>query len=844
MASKTTILILTCVLVASAVGGFILLSSSGSSGNMVEYYDGNVLIKEQNFSGNFIASEFSNPNRDGEYTFFGWSTLPEGKGIKYVTNDKISIDRSLKLYAMVADGTLRDRGNGLVDFSLSGIHADIDQVYVDTSFIGYSDKVRISYDTMRLIADSNSSLKLSFDNNVDIVLDKDAVSHCTSKMPVGMPLMVNYHRDHNVGTMGVSIISDSEISALVSGNIMFSVTSNDGSYMKAFEGKKIIQDSSGMESGRTTFITNNISDFRVVELFEINAETEDGSSIDIDKADNLIFSVKSSDYYDICHMLAKGDTFSLEPSSRSYHLNVVGVSKSNSIYVVSGISPINIILVEGDPIYNIILPEDQLGYSLTSDVSTLSEGGRCVVTYSLKSGYMDDDLIILLNGFVVEHDGMNRIYISDVKEDQIFSVSGVLDKRTYTITVPDDQIGYMLTASETLVHYGQSYEITYVLNPGYEQGSSFKISANGGVGLIFASGTVTVENVHANQILMVTGVDPVDYMITGGNNVVIKVNGVSASTATVEDVITIEPASGYSLPSTFRSNISGLITACEGGYKITGNVAFPSISKLTVGNNVLVNGTGENSVIYVCSTDPLSISAKAGYSLPDNYSTTISSLSGVTHTSTTYMFADDVSLPSIYKVQYMGYSTQHAKYYQISGSILMIPSDPIRLAYEFVRWDFTGSIVTCDLIINSEWSPCVYQVTFGPNLIVNVDGITYAINATRVMSINSSQSIVIRAPGNANLPEGYAPNDLNGRIQLGGYYSVIGDCIFPGLSAIMFSDEVYDTPSAYAVIGHEYYPPSLENKDNLIFLGWKLDTEFISSITVVNLSYVLIATWI
>ncbi|MDY0224935.1 MAG: hypothetical protein RBR05_06050, partial [Candidatus Methanomethylophilaceae archaeon] len=655
MASKTTILILTCVLVASAVGGFILLSSSGSSGNMVEYYDGNVLIKEQNFSGNFIASEFSNPNRDGEYTFFGWSTLPEGKGIKYVTNDKISIDRSLKLYAMVADGTLRDRGNGLVDFSLSGIHADIDQVYVDTSFIGYSDKVRISYDTMRLIADSNSSLKLSFDNNVDIVLDKDAVSHCTSKMPVGMPLMVNYHRDHNVGTMGVSIISDSEISTLVSGNIMFSVTSNDGSYMKAFEGKKIIQDSSGMESGRTTFITNNISDFRVVELFEINAETEDGSSIDIDKADNLIFSVKSSDYYDICHMLAKGDTFSLEPSSRSYHLNVVGVSKSNSIYVVSGISPINIILVEGDPIYNIILPEDQLGYSLTSDVSTLSEGGRCVVTYSLKSGYMDDDLIILLNGFVVEHDGMNRIYISDVKEDQIFSVSGVLDKRTYTITVPDDQIGYMLTASETLVHYGQSYEITYVLNPGYEQGSSFKISANGGVGLIFASGTVTVENVHANQILMVTGVDPVDYMITGGNNVVIKVNGVSASTATVEDVITIESASGYSLPSTFRSNISGLITACEGGYKITGNVAFPSISKLTVGNNVLVNGTGENSVIYVCSTDPLSISAKAGYSLPDNYSTTISSLSGVTHTSTTYMFADDVSLPSIYKVQYMGY---------------------------------------------------------------------------------------------------------------------------------------------------------------------------------------------
>jgi len=56
----------------------------------------------------------------------------------------------------------------------------------------------------------------------------------------------------------------------------------------------------------------------------------------------------------------------------------------------------------------------------------------------------------------------------------------VFDKREHSISLPDDQNGYVLASSAEKVHHGGSYTLEFTLLPGYMGSQYFGIHVNGG----------------------------------------------------------------------------------------------------------------------------------------------------------------------------------------------------------------------------------------------------------------------------------------------------------------------------------------------------------------------------
>ncbi|MCL1978762.1 MAG: hypothetical protein FWG60_01190, partial [Methanomassiliicoccaceae archaeon] len=238
-------------------------------------------------------------------------------------------------------------------------------------------------------------------------------------------------------------------------------------------------------------------------------------------------------------------------------------------------------MAAGSEMFAIILPEKKEGFNITADPMMVVRGGSSIISYSLEPSHVDDDLVIFVNGNPMKLDAMKRIHLTDINEDKIVTVTGIYDRREHSISLPDDQRGYVLTSSAEKVHHGESYTLEFKLLPGYAETQEFGIHVNGGDAKRPSEGTVLIEDVRDNHVITVTGVEPIRYDISAGRNVLVFVNGAAASKATVEDTVTIQPADGYSVPETFNAQIKGKFTVKGNGYKVTDNIVFPSILKIT-----------------------------------------------------------------------------------------------------------------------------------------------------------------------------------------------------------------------------------------------------------------------
>jgi|GEM_PF-1239456 len=442
----------------------------------------------------------------------------------------------------------------------------------------------------------------------------------------------------------------------------------------------------------------------------------------------------------------------------------------HSIAVYNNISLYAVISDNIETFYIVTLPEEEeqlsMGYKITADSVLIPEGGKCTLTYTLLMGYADDNLKITVNGTSVERDGGNKIYISNVKENLLVDVSGIRNTRSYSVSVPEEQIGYSLTVTSDNVNHGGWYEITYSLNPHYtEVPGNFKISIKGGKTLSFYQGRATVSDVTSNHTIIVEGVEPTNYKITAGKNTNLTINGVQAQTARFDDVIIPVPNSGYEIPLNYGTCAPNTVTTKGAGYSVTGDSIFPSVVKIEMGDNISITGQSKRS-FFACTNDVLTISYPGG--LPSSYKPSILNLSGVSSKGTGFCFDNDTKLPGVYAITYQGYTTVHEVIHETEGQSIPVPGkNPERLGCDFLKWNTNETTVKNNLNISALWSLHSFEVKFGNNISYSIDGVLYLEPNSFILNVENE--IKIKGIAGYVLPNGYIPISVIERN--GGYYA-------------------------------------------------------------------------
>lgn len=827
----------------------------GSDAGTVEYYDGDMLLECREIPADHrvSVSGYDGSHRIVSYTFFGWNTSPDGSGITYIPGSEMDSAGSVRLYAMVTDGNMSVNG-GIADFSMSDIPDDGKPLFIDIGIAGDPDSVRISPDTVRGLGSACKPVSVVFGHGCRMNLDADAVSGCSSLVgDSGSPLVLGMPVRGGGSVRAVMMVGDVGVTSLPAGKASFDI-----GYEPSCPGSeiKVLENGTGdvgatVSDGMISFSTGNLSEFRIMELMRLTViRDSDGSRVDPGSDADMELSATGT--YERWGMFAEGDTFTVSSRSRTMHFDVTGADRSDDgVYTVTGGSNVTMIVKAGTAVYDIILPAEQKGYTLKADPKSVKEGGGCVITYTSTAGYDDSKLMIKVNGTAVEMDSMKRIYLSGVKNDKVVTVEGVYDKRTYIVGVPEEQTGYTLSVSEQRVHHGQSYDVVLKIEPGYVRGPDFRVLVNGSLELDMASGSARVDDVQAGQTVTVSGVVAEEYSISAGSNTVLTVNGMAASTATVNDVISVSACAGYTIPGTYASCIGEGISAVKGGYRVTGDAVFPSVVRLTVGDNVTAGGCREGGSLCVCTSDPVTVSAESGYSLPADYPSALLSKTGVKGSSGGFVFSADTEIPSIYKITYKGFSSIHEEFFVSANAVIPIPySNPSECAYEFRGWETDKTIASGDLIINSIWNPCTFKISFGCNLIVKIGNLVYSFDKieNRTISIRSDEKIEISTTSGASLPAGYGPSNRNGILCGSSLYKVVGDCSFPGISYVYYINPLNPNLeyTDVAIIGQSYKPTLKSDWEvaGYRFMGWKLDGVYLDNqIDVILENYILVAQW-
>jgi len=494
-------------------------------------------------------------------------------------------------------------------------------------------------------------------------------------------------------------------------------------------------------------------------------------------------SVPSGTYVTVYGELGRGDHGRFVGWNTKHDLSGKTLAPGSQLKVDGNISLYAVTL--GSGVFAVMLPEEQKGYSISADPSVIVSGGGSVLSYALLPGYIDDDLVIAVNGYPIKLDAMKKIHLADITDDQWVTVTGVHDKREHSISLPADQKGYVLTSSAEKVHHGESYTLEYRLLPGFRESYDFGIHVNGGDPKLPSGGTLLIEDVKDNHFITVTGIELIGYSVSSGKNTSVLVNGEPSSVATIEDFLTVVPDKGYVIPNTFSEQIKGDFTDISGGYRITGNVVFPSVLKITAGENTKIDGSVSDS-IFVCPADEVNIVPASGYSLPGNYVDAVRNLNGVKYSAERFFFSNDLLLPSIYKVVFNGYNKVHSTFFVINGDECPVPTTiPLRNCYLFGEWQMNTKNIVGNVQIDALWVPIEYKISFGKNIHYSINGKSYFEPGNYIVTVEDL--ITTYANAGYELPSGYIPQTA---IKNGVGYSITSDCTLPSIHYVMYIDEI------------------------------------------------------
>ncbi len=511
-------------------------------------------------------------------------------------------------------------------------------------------------------------------------------------------------------------------------------------------------------------------------------------------------------------------------------------------------------LILGNDFYAILLPDEQKGFTLTADPMFIPSGGSSIISFSLLPGSIEKDLVIAVNGNPMKLNAMKRIHLNNITQDQIVTVKGVHDVREHTINLPNDQRGYSLTSSEIRVHHGESYELEYRLLPGYRETEGFGIQIIDGDLRTPTNGKLLINDVRDNHHIRVTGIEAIEYGIIAGKNTLLTVDGKISDRATVEDRIIIVPSEGYEIPRTLDNGLGTSIYKDGNGYRIIGDAEFPSVLKISLGDNLLFNGT-KGHTFFVCSHDTNTVNSASGYQLPNHFFEKIENIEGVKRISSTLRFNSDIILPSIYKVTFFENSITYGVQYAISGDRLTYPTiTPIKEGYDFQAWYASDYYVSSDLIINASWTPKIFKLEFGNNLRYSINGEFYTKSKTWEVTIEDK--ITVEALSGYGIPQGYMPSEIF--IKKGNDYFVKSNYVLNDLCFVHYQDNFigvdkrfyYSKGNIHTVVNPSQINPlfdfDLENTNYTIedFRGWFAnDILFTGDTITVDKDYVLYSYW-
>jgi len=506
----------------------------------------------------------------------------------------------------------------------------------------------------------------------------------------------------------------------------------------------------------------------------------------------------------------------------------------------------------GSEMFAIILPEKQVGYTITADPMFVERGGSSILSYSILPSHIDDALVIAVNGNPMKRNALMEIHLTEINEDQIVTVTGVFDRREHSITLPEKQIGYILTADAEKVHHGESYTLKYILLPKYEENLDFGIHINGVNTRFPVGGELLIEDVCDNHVITVTGVVPIEYNITVGKNITALIDGFVVTKATIDDIITIKPAPGYYLPTTFNSQITGQFIIDVKGYHVLSDVSFPSVLKIAAGENIELNRM-ELKSMFVCPLDKVKVTGPGGYVLRTDFINAACAINGVTYSDQGFSFSEDVSLPSVYSITYIGYHDRtHFVFFVPEGCVeIPIPdTEPTHVAAYFIGWGTPPPIpIKCNVSVSSIWEPMTFVVKFGPNLDIKVGNKYYITGEGITLEIKSNEKIFISCLITGEpLPETYGPQC--NAVYRDGYYNVIGDCFFPGFVIVYYWETGTNSDPTFRLsFGEEFCIPKgpSVNIPGYIFDGWFFKGTKIEEGTIITAEenvYLIIANWI
>jgi len=521
---------------------------------------------------------------------------------------------------------------------------------------------------------------------------------------------------------------------------------------------------------------------------------------------------------------------------------------------VSGNTSLHAVVL-GSGMYAVILPEEQKGFSITADPIFVSSGGSSILSYSLMPSHMEEELVIAVNGNPMKLDALKKIHLSNITSNQIVTVSGVFDKREHSISLPEEQRGYVLTSFEKRVHHGESYTLEYTLLPGYRESFDFGIRVNGGEAKIPIDGSLLIENVMGNHVITVTGVEPIEYRVSAGRNITVFVNGVTSYKATVEDKITIQPANGYIIPDSFGSQIKGKFSIEGNEYRIASDIAFPSVLRITAGDNVKIDD-GKWSTVFLCPEDTIRISPAQGYSFPSNYIEKTKNLNGARYTEGGFSFSNDAELLSIYQVIFNGYNKVHTIFFIVGGDECPLPTtNPLRDFYLFERWGTIPTNILSDVQISSVWTPIEYEVVFGKNLFYSINGKAFIQPGSYTVTVEDF--ITISASAGHELPSGYFSRYAI--IEKSGGYYITSNLAFASIYYIQYLDGVtnlskkyyYSELDIHTIINpkeqnNPLFTFDLDNTGYVIddFIGWKCEgILFENDSMVVKEDTIFVSSW-
>ncbi|MBQ3502121.1 MAG: InlB B-repeat-containing protein, partial [Clostridia bacterium] len=352
---------------------------------------------------------------------------------------------------------------------------------------------------------NNSNISVEGATITEVAVNQYKVSGFTTDLNITLPsdmVKVNQYKVispvSNAYTFDFGSLDDNGNDWLVNygDDVEFTFTFNEDGYKMA-EGSEVSLSVTGAtlehdeETGKYTLKDVNGTVFIVVNgNIEINKysvtlpETQTGYTLTADKdsvkyKDSVTFTLELNAEY-------SNSNFSLVIDGVTYTKSQFTPISSTNIYtltideVTKNLQSINVEgLVQNS--YTITLPSTQTGYTLTADTSVV-HGGSAIITITLDDKYSNSDFSVKIGGSTYSKSAFefdNNKYtleLINITSNLSIELAGELTANTYSITLPQTQTGYQLSANKSTVTHGEGLIVEFNLLEGYTQSENLAIS--------------------------------------------------------------------------------------------------------------------------------------------------------------------------------------------------------------------------------------------------------------------------------------------------------------------------------------------------------------------------------